>query len=66
MEETWLAYAEALRAIEAAGGLMTQGEIATEWGVTPQAIGQRIARGNFPRPVKTVGRTRLYLRSQLP
>ena len=61
----WPDYAEALRAIEVAGGLVTQQEIASEWGVSPQAIAQRISRGTFPKPVKVAGRTRLYLRAQL-
>lgn len=57
--------AAAIDAIEAAGGLMNQREIAAAWGVTESAIAQRIARGAFPDPVKQTGRDRLYLRSQV-
>jgi hypothetical protein len=55
----------ALRAIEKAGGLVTPSEIADEWGVSPAAVSKRIVRGQFPEPVKTAGRVRLYLRDQV-
>lgn len=57
--------ATALGAIEAAGGLVTPRELAAEWGITEQAIAQRIRRGTFPEPVKVAGRVRLYLRDQV-
>jgi len=40
-------------------------EIAGEWGITPQALADRIARGTLPPPVKVAGRVRLYLRGDL-
>lgn len=52
-------------AIAAAGGLLTPRELASEWGVTEQAIAKRIAAGRFPEPIKTAGRVRLYLRDQV-
>lgn len=55
----------ARRAIEDAGGLVTPQEIASDWGITPQALSDRIARGTLPPPVKTAGRVRLYLRADL-
>lgn len=55
----------ALSAIDRAGGLVTPREIAAEWGVSEQAIADRIARGRFPDPVKVAGRVRLYLRDQV-
>jgi hypothetical protein len=60
----------AREAIEAAGGLVSQTEIAAEWGVTPQAVHDRIRRGNFPEPIKQVravngGYMRLWLGVQL-
>jgi hypothetical protein len=55
----------AVSAIEAAGGLATPRELAEEWGVSEQALGERIARGTFPAPVKVAGRVRLYLRDQV-
>ena len=57
--------AVARRAIAAAGGLVTPAEIAREWGITPQALDDRIARGTLPPPVKVAGRVRLYLRADL-
>lgn len=59
------AAARARRAIADAGGLVTPQEIAVEWGLTPQALADRIARGTFPPPIKTAGRVRLYLRADL-
>ena len=56
---------QAVAAIDAAGGLVTPQELAQEWGVSPQAIAYRIARGHFPEPVKQAGRVRLYLRGQV-
>lgn len=55
----------AIDAIEAAGGLVTPREIAQEWGVSDQAIADRIQRGTFPEPLKVAGRVRLYLRAQV-
>ncbi len=55
----------ALAAIDAAGGLVTPHEIAREWGISDQAIAERIRRGTFPEPVKVAGRVRLYLRAQV-
>jgi len=55
----------ARRAIADAGGLVTPQEIAGEWGITPQALADRIARGTLPPPVKVAGRVRLYLRGDL-
>lgn len=55
----------ALAAIEAAGGLVTSQELAEEWDVSDQALAARARRGTFPKPVKVVGRARLYLRAQL-
>jgi predicted DNA-binding transcriptional regulator AlpA len=55
----------AIDAIERAGGLVTPREIAEEWGVSDQAIADRIQRGTFPEPVKVAGRVRLYLREQV-
>ena len=55
----------ALDAIEAAGGLVTPHELAAEWGVSDQALADRIARGTFPEPVKLAGRVRVYLRAQV-
>lgn len=55
----------ARRAITDAGGLVTPAEIAAEWGITPQALSDRIARGTLPPPVKIAGRVRLYLRADL-
>lgn len=55
----------AIAAIEKAGGLVTPREIAGEWGVSEQAVADRIARDNFPEPVKVAGRVRLYLRDQV-
>ena len=60
------AAALARRAIADAGGLVTAKEIAAAWGLTPQAIADRIARGTFPDPVKDAGRgVRLYLRAEV-
>jgi hypothetical protein len=56
---------DAMAALERAGGLVTPRELAAEWGVSEQAIAGRIARGNFPEPIKTAGRVRLYLRDQV-
>jgi len=56
---------QAEQAIEAAGGLVTPRELAAEWGVSEQAIAERIRRGTFPEPVKLAGRVRLYLRAQV-
>lgn len=56
---------KALRAIDAAGGLVSAAEVAAEWGVTRPTVSKWIAAGRFPKPVKTVGRVRLYLRAQL-
>jgi hypothetical protein len=60
----------ARKAIDAAGGLVSQSEIAERWGVTPQAIGDRIRRDAFPEPIKQVravngGYTRLWLGVQV-
>lgn len=55
----------AIEAIERAGGLVTPREIADEWGVSDQAIADRIRRGTFPEPVKVAGRVRLYLWDQV-
>jgi predicted DNA-binding transcriptional regulator AlpA len=55
----------ALEAIEKAGGLVTPSEIAAEWGITDQAIADRIRRGTFPEPAKVAGRVRLFLRAQV-
>lgn len=60
------AAAIARKAIADAGGLVTAKELAAEWGLTPQALADRIARGTFTaEPVKTVGRVRLYLRDEV-
>jgi predicted DNA-binding transcriptional regulator AlpA len=55
----------AIAAIEKAGGLVAPNEIAEERGVTKEAVYDRIRRGNFPPPVKEVGRVKLYLREQI-
>jgi predicted DNA-binding transcriptional regulator AlpA len=55
----------AVEAIERAGGIVTPRQIAHDWGVSPQAIDDRIRRGTFPEPIAVVGRTRLYLRDQV-
>jgi predicted DNA-binding transcriptional regulator AlpA len=57
--------ARARAAIDAAGGLVTAAELAAEWGITRQAIADRIARGSFPEPVKIVNGARLYLRADV-
>lgn len=57
--------AAAERAVAAAGGLATVRELAAEWGVSEQALGDRIARGTFPEPFTRKGRVRLYLRDQV-
>jgi hypothetical protein len=51
-------------AIAKAGGLVTPKELAQEWGVSEQAIADRILRGTFADPVKVAGRTRLYLHDE--
>lgn len=56
---------EARAAIDAAGGLMTLAEVSEAWGVTRQALAERIRRGTFPEPVKLAGRVPLYLRDDL-
>lgn len=56
---------KALRAIDAAGGLVSAAEIAAEWGVTKATVSRWVAAGKFPEPVKVVGRVRLYLRDQV-
>ncbi|MDQ3881082.1 MAG: hypothetical protein M3295_08420 [Chloroflexota bacterium] len=65
LAESQRAAQRARRAIQAAGGLITPREIADEWGVTQQAISDRIARGTMPPPLKVAGRVRLYLRADL-
>lgn len=48
-------------AIREAGGLLTADELATRWGVTKQAVSALARRhDDFPTPVLTVGRVRLY------
>ncbi len=56
---------DAVEAIEHAGGLATPREIAAEWGISEQAIAERLRRDTFPEPVKVAGRVRLYLRDQV-
>jgi predicted DNA-binding transcriptional regulator AlpA len=63
--ESQRAATRARKAIADAGGLVTPQEIAREWGLTPQALADRINRGTFPPPVKIAGRVRLYLRADL-
>jgi predicted DNA-binding transcriptional regulator AlpA len=52
---------QAREAIEAAGGLVTPSDVAREFGMSEQAIAQRIMRGAFPEPVAVLGRVRVYL-----
>jgi hypothetical protein len=52
---------QAREAIEAAGGLVTPSDVAREFGVSDQAIAQRVLRGAFPEPVAVLGRMRVYL-----
>ena len=52
-------------AIDAAGGLVTPVELAAAWGVSRQAVGERIRRGAFPEPYKVVRGVPLYLRAEV-
>lgn len=56
---------KAIKAIDDAGGLVTPREIARDWRVREATISDRIARGDFPEPVKVAGRVRLYLLDQV-
>ncbi len=56
---------KAIRAIADAGGLVSPSELADEWGITKQAMSERTASARWPRPVKEVGRVKLYLREQV-
>ncbi|MCW3003371.1 MAG: hypothetical protein JWQ20_2669 [Conexibacter sp.] len=57
--------ARARAALQQAGGVVSVQQLATEWGMSRQAVDKRTRADGFPEPFAVVSSVRIYLRCEV-